>query len=148
MHLQDSCWLVSESVIVSAKSSNPSIHQFLFQQVNQNFDRISQFRPNFTISPKYHNFVQISQFRPNFTILLKDHNFAQISQFNLIYFNSINITDQLILQIVIQFQRKNLIMQIFLQFSQPRNKHLLVYLHIVHEDFAPLKGTTVLWFIF
>ena len=28
------------------------------------YDQISQFRPNFTISTKFHNFDQISQFRP------------------------------------------------------------------------------------
>ena len=30
----------------------------------------------------------------------------------------------------------------------PAQKQALASIHIVHEDFAPLKGTTVLWFIF
>ena len=46
-----------------------------------NFDQISQFQTNFTISNKFHNFNQISQFQPNFTISTKFHNFNQISQF-------------------------------------------------------------------
>ena len=41
---------------------------------------VSQFRPNFTMSAKFHNFSQISQFRQNFTILTRFHNFDQISQ--------------------------------------------------------------------
>ena len=46
-----------------------------------NFNQISQFQPNFTISTKFHNFHQLSQFPPNFTISTKFHNFDQISQF-------------------------------------------------------------------
>ena len=33
-----------------------------------NFNQISQFPPNFTISTLFHNFNRISQFQPNFTI--------------------------------------------------------------------------------
>ena len=39
------------------------------------FIHISQFKPNFTISAKFHNFGQISQF------LTKFHKFNQISEF-------------------------------------------------------------------
>ena len=47
-----------------------------------NFDRISQFQPNFTISTEFHNFDRISQFWPNFTILTKFHNYHQMSLFH------------------------------------------------------------------
>ena len=49
-------------------------------QIYINFDQISQFQQNLTISTKFHNFHQISRFPPNFTILTNCHISDQISR--------------------------------------------------------------------
>ena len=97
------CWLIDSLTMLNSYQTIPTLVVFAFPSTMphtmmsvqcrtqssdiiisakfQNFDRISQFRQNFTIWKEFHNFSRISQFRQNFTILAKFHNFGRISQF-------------------------------------------------------------------